>query len=170
MVPALLLDNIWLKLFKNITSVFDITPLAKSSMNTINYTNARVYQWGILLLRISAIILLLYAIAFLIMPDLLGHLVGFTHHSPNTLVEVTAFYGGLELGIAIYLLWSTKTVKRTRHALILVFIAFFATGLARFLGIIRFGFEGPSQPIVCALEISWSVVAYWLSNKIRNGG
>lgn len=118
-------------------------------------------------LQISSAILILYAAAFLFMPDLLGKLVGFTHHSPNTLVEVTAFYGGLELGIAIYLLWSTKTIYRSRHALMMVFFVFFAAGLARLFGIFRFGFEDPSQPIVTILEIGWSLAAYWMAKKIR---
>lgn len=110
---------------------------------------------------------MIYAFAFLVKPSLLGLLVGFSHHSPNTLVEVTAFYGGLELGIAIYLLWSTKTIYRTRHALMMVFFVFLTTGLARLFGIFRFGFEDPSQPLVAALEIGWSLIAFWMANKSR---
>jgi hypothetical protein len=118
-----------------------------------------------LFLRISALILTVYALAFLIYPELLGQLVGFSHHSPNTLVEITAFYGGLELGIAIFLMWSAADETRSYFALMMIFFVFLAAGLARLLGIIRFGFEDPSQPIVTVLEIIWSLISLWMARN-----
>lgn len=118
-------------------------------------------------LRISALILSIYAIGFLIYPELLGQLVGFTHHSPNTLVEVTAFYGGLELGLAIFLLWSSAQKNRINVALMMIFFVFISTGIARLAGIIRFGFEDPSQPIVTLLEIAWSLLSLWIARNFK---
>lgn len=119
----------------------------------------------IIFLRVSAVILAAYGIAFLINPSLLGKLVGFSHHSPNTLVEVTAFYGGLELGLAIFLAWAANDNSRFRYGLMMLFFVFLAAGSARLLGIIRFGFEDPSQPIVTFLEICWALVAKGLSKQ-----
>ncbi|MDF1751581.1 MAG: DUF4345 domain-containing protein [Verrucomicrobiales bacterium] len=119
----------------------------------------------IIFLRVSAVILAAYGIAFLINPSLLGKLVGFSHHSPNTLVEVTAFYGGLELGLAIFLAWAANDNSRVRYGLMMLFFVFLAAGSARLLGIIRFGFEDPSQPIVTFLEICWAFVAKGLSKQ-----
>ena len=116
-------------------------------------------------LRVSALILSVYAISFLIYPELLGELVGFKHHSPNTLVEITAFYGGLELGLAFYLLWSSNNKSRVYFALMMVFFVFLTAGIARFFGIIRFGFEDPSQPIVTLLEICWALASIWMARK-----
>lgn len=118
-------------------------------------------------LRISAVILSVYAISFLIFPELLGQLVGFTHHSPNTLVEVTAFYGGLELGLAIFLLWSVADQNRMRIALMMIFFVFIAAGMGRLVGIVRFGFEDPSQPIVTILEIGWSLISLWIARNFK---
>ena len=118
-------------------------------------------------LRTSAVILSVYAISFLIFPELLGQLVGFTHHSPNTLVEVTAFYGGLELGLAIFLLWSAADKNRMHIALMMIFFIFLAAGIARLVGIIRFGFEDPSQPIVTMLEIGWSLISLWIARNFK---
>lgn len=118
-------------------------------------------------LRVSALILSVYAVAFLIYPELLGKLVGFTHHNPNALVEVTAFYGGLELGLAIYLTWSAANEDRMYYALMMVFFVFMAAGIARIVGIIRFGFEGPSQPIVTILESCWSLISVWMARHCR---
>lgn len=119
------------------------------------------------LLRASGIILSVYAISFLIFPELLGELVGFKHHSPNTLVEVTAFYGGLELGIAIFLFWSATDKDRMPFALMMIFFVFMAAGIGRLIGIIRFGFEDPSQPIVTILEIGWSLVSLWMARNFK---
>ncbi len=116
-------------------------------------------------LRVSSLILSVYAISFLIYPQLLGELVGFKHHSPNTLVEVTAFYGGLELGLAFYLLWSSNNKSRIYFALMMVFFVFLTAGIARLFGIIRFGFEDPSQPIVTLLEICWAIISLWMARK-----
>lgn len=117
----------------------------------------------VIFLRVSALILATYAIAFLINPYLLGKLVGFTHHSPNTLVEVTAFYGGLELGLALFLMWSANTKERIGFGLMMLFFVFLTAGTARLIGMIRFGFEDPSQPIVTFLEIIWSFIARWMA-------
>jgi len=120
-----------------------------------------------ILLRASGIILSIYAISFFIFPELLGQLIGFTHHSPNTLVEVTAFYGGLELGIAIFLFWSAADKDRMPFALMMIFFVFMAAGIGRLIGIIRFGFEDPSQPIVTILEIGWSLVSLWMARNFK---
>lgn len=117
----------------------------------------------IIFLRVSAVILAAYAIAFLINPSLLGELVGFSHHSPNTLVEITAFYGGLELGLAIFLLWAANDISRARYGLMMLFFVFLTAGCARLMGIMRFGFEDPSQPIVTFLEICWAFIAKRMS-------
>jgi hypothetical protein len=117
-------------------------------------------------LRASAAILSVYAISFLIYPQLLGELVGFTHYSPNTLVEVTAFYGGLELGMAVFMFWASFNEDRFHVALMMIFFVFLIAGLARLVGIIRFGFEDPSQPIVTGLEIVWSFISYWMAKRL----
>jgi hypothetical protein len=123
---------------------------------------------SVIFVRISALILAVYAFAFLVTPELLGDLVGFTHYSPNTLVEITAFYGGLELGMAIFLMWSAADKSRVRYALMMLFFVFLTAGVARLFGIIRFGFEDPSQPIVTALEIAWAFIAIWMARAKKD--
>jgi len=124
----------------------------------------KLSQW---FLRLNALILAVYALAFLINPALLGKLVGFTSQSPNTLVEVTAFYGGLELGLAAFLFWSTLHISRLSFALTLFLFVFLTTGLCRALGLARFGFQDPSQPIVTAIEIIFALTAGWLNRSLK---
>ena len=113
----------------------------------------------------SGIVLLAYALTFLFSPTTLGEIVGFTHHSPNTLVEVTAFYGGLELGMALFFIWSALDAERYKIALVAYTFIFLCAGLARLMGIFLYGFEDPSQPIVTGVEIIFSIFAWWLSSK-----
>lgn len=133
----------------------------------MNFAPISLARW---LLRISALILSVYAVAFLVHPPLLGVLVGFDHHSPNTLVEVSAFYGGLELGLALWMVWCSVSDDRLRTGLMLLFFVFLSAGLARLLGIARFGFEDPSQPTVTMLEIGWSIGAILLAARLERGG
>ena len=120
-------------------------------------------------LIVNGIILLAYSISFFVKPELLGQLVGFTHHSPNTLVEITAFYGGLELGIALFLIWSSLKNERQYLGLMAFTIIFFCAGIARLYGIMRFGFDMDySQPIVTGVEITFSLLGFFLAKKLRN--
>lgn len=117
-------------------------------------------------LILNGMILLIYSVVFIIKPQMLGSLVGFTAHSPNALVEVTAFYGGLEFGLATFLIWSAFRESRLKPALVLFVFAFLAAGVARLAAIFLYGFDDPSQPSVAALEISFSLVAFWLKTKL----
>ena len=117
-------------------------------------------------LLINGIILLGYAIVFLIKPATLGEIVGFTQHSPNTPVEIMAFYGGFEFGLAGFFIWSAFNTCRFKPALSAFILIFLSAGLARLIGIIQYGFDGPSQPVVAAIEIAFSVLAIWLRIKL----
>jgi hypothetical protein len=117
-------------------------------------------------LIINGIILLSYAIVLLTKPATLGEMVGFTQHSPNTLVEVMAFYGGLELGLALFFIWSAFNTNRFKPALTAFILIFLCAGTVRLIGLIQHGFEGSSQPVVSVIEISFSLFAIWLTKKI----
>jgi hypothetical protein len=113
-------------------------------------------------LIINGIILLSYAIVFLIKPVTLGEIVGFTQHSSNTFVEVMAFYGGFEFGLGTFFIWSAFNTNRFKPALTAFILIFLCAGIARLIGLSQHGFDGPSQPVVSGIEISFSVFALWL--------
>lgn len=118
------------------------------------------------LLKFVGIGLIVYAVSFIANPLLLAKMIGFTHHSPNTLVEITAFYGGLELGLGIYFIWTSLKSERYYIGLMSFFFAFFAAGIFRLIGIFLYGFEDPSQPIVSAIEILLPLYGLYLARKI----
>ncbi len=120
-----------------------------------------------ILLRVVGIGLFVYAISFIYNPLLLAEMIGFKHHSPNTLVEITAFYGGLELGLGIFFVWASLKPERYYMGLMSFFFAFLSAGIFRVVGIIVYGFEDPSQPIVSVIEILVPLYAYYLSKKLN---
>ena len=121
-----------------------------------------------ILLRIVGIGLMIYAVSFIYNPLLLGEMIGFTHHSPNTLVEITAFYGGLELGMGVFFLWTSMRKERYYMGLMCFSICFLAAGIFRLIGIILYGFEDPSRPIVAGIEIVLPIYGFILTKKLKS--
>ena len=120
-----------------------------------------------ILLKAVGIGLLVYAASFIFNPLLLAEMVGFKHLSPNTLVEITAFYGGLELGLGLFFIWASLQPERHYLGLMCFVFAFLAAGILRVCGILAYGFEDPSQPVVAAIEILVPLYAYVLSKKLN---
>ena len=116
-------------------------------------------------LALGALVLGVYAVAFLFSPALLGRLVGLAFGDANAFVEIRAFYGGLELGIAGFLAWAAFRPAHARSALVLFAFAFGAAGAARFWGIAEFGFTGPSQPLVAGIELAAAAAAAALARR-----
>lgn len=116
-------------------------------------------------LALGALVLAAYAVAFLADPALLGRLVGLAFEDANAFVEVRAFYGGLELGLAAFFAWAALRPAHARAALVLFAFAFGAAGAARAWGLAEYGFAGPSQPLVAALELAGAAAALVLARR-----
>ena len=69
-------------------------------------------------------------------PEALGRFVRFDTTDPLTLTEVRAFYGGLEIGLGLFLLGCAALGRALRPALILVALVFGLTAAARIAGIV----------------------------------
>lgn len=120
-----------------------------------------------ILLKIAGFGLLVYAVSFIYNPLLLADMIGFKHRSPNTLVEITAFYGGLELGLGIFFIWTSLKPERFYIGLMCFFFGFFSAGIFRLIGILLYGFEDPSQPIVSAIELLVPLYGLYLAQKVK---
>jgi hypothetical protein len=116
-------------------------------------------------LALGALVLVAYAVGFLLDPALLGRLVGLRFEEANAFVEIRAFYGGLELGLAAFLALAAVRPVHARAALVLFALAFGAAGLARFAGIVEYGSTGASQPLVAAIEVAGAVAAAALTRR-----
>jgi len=67
--------------------------------------------------------------------------VGLTADTGLGRTEVRAFYGGLEIGIAAFLLWCALRRERTRIGLVAAMLTIGGTGLGRLSGIALEGFQ-----------------------------
>ena len=110
-----------------------------------------------------------YALAFLARPDLLGRLVELDYRGPNASAEVRAFYGGLELGLALFFLWAALHPPVVRTALVCFALCFGCAGAARAWGLAEFGFSGPTQPAATAVELVTAGLAVWLTWRLPPG-
>ena len=116
-------------------------------------------------LLLGAAVLAAYAVAFLLSPARLGRLVGLAFEDANAFVEIRAFYGGLEAGLAAFLAWAALRPAHARSALWLFAFAFGAAGAARLWGIAEFGATGPSQPAVAVIELAGAAAALLLAGR-----
>lgn len=116
-------------------------------------------------LLLAAAVLAAYAVVFLASPERLGGLVGLAFDDANAFVEIRAFYGGLELGLAGFLAFAAFRPAHAPSALVLFAFAFGAAGAARAWGALAFGFTGPSQPLVAAIELLAAAFALGLARR-----
>lgn len=118
-------------------------------------------------LILNGLLLLGFGLVFLITPAFLGRLMGFTAHSPNALVEATAWFGGLQVGLAAFLFWSAARPERMAAALTLLAFVFLPVGLARAAGMICYGFEGVGQGLAAVGELICALGAWFLLHRAR---
>ena len=104
-------------------------------------------------LLISGLMYLGFGIIFIINPSFLENAYIFSNH-PTGLMEIRAFYGGLEIGLGLILLYSIKTDRSLQKAaLCLLSSILFFTILGRVIGVFLDGIEGYYLWIALIIEI-----------------
>jgi hypothetical protein len=120
-------------------------------------------------LAIGGAVLAVYGVLLFADPALFEPLAGLTFVNANAPVEIRAFYGGLELGLAAFFLSAARRPAWVEPALAAFALAFGAAGVARLAGVAQFGFVGPSQPLVAGIEIAAALLALWLRRRALEG-
>lgn len=72
--------------------------------------------------------------------------------------EIRAFYGGLEIGLGVFLLWSQMRAERIHVGLMAALLTVGATGTGRLLGVALEGFE-TSGLMWGFIAIEWTALA-----------
>ena len=99
---------------------------------------------------------------FLLHPDALRDRAGISPDTPSALAEIRSTYGGLHVGIALFLLTCAALKDRRRVGLLFCGLAFAGAGIARVAGILEFRAEEADQIVTAALEIVFSIISFWL--------
>lgn len=88
-----------------------------------------------ILLAVLTAFVLLAAIGCLVAPASFAQQAGYST-TPSALTEIRAFYGGLQLGIGLFLAWCLRVPDRVLHGLLLGALAVGGAGLARTFGVV----------------------------------
>lgn len=121
------------------------------------------------ILGFAGITLAVYGVVFFFAPHVLADLVGLQFTGPNASVEIRAFYGGLEFGIAAFLLTCAWRPALAPAGILLCALAFSCAAAARLIGVAQYGSDGPSQPLVGALELALAIVCALFTIRRRVG-
>ena len=93
-----------------------------------------------------------------------GEIIYTTAHAEN---EVRAIYGGLELGLGLFYVWSLFDRGRYKSALVVLGLTIGCAGLSRFVGMVANGAWEQSTIIYGVSEFTGGVVALVIAMRIR---
>ena len=97
--------------------------------------NSTAWQFDRVLLAVLTAFVLLAGIGCLVAPASFAEQAGYSA-TPGSLTEIRAFYGGLQLGIGLFLAWCLRVPDRVPHGLLLGALAVGGAGVARGLGVV----------------------------------
>ena len=89
-----------------------------------------------------------FGLAFLLFPTEMASTLDIRLDDPTAIIEIRAFYGGLELGIAAYLFYSAFRPALVRPALLLITLMLGATSITRLLGVLS---SPEPEPVIVEL-------------------
>ena len=118
-------------------------------------------------LRIMGWMSLLFGAIYLLAPASMTDPTGFPTLPPNALTDVRATYGGLQLGLGLFLLWAAADARRIEVALVLQAVLIGAVALSRAIGIAIDG--SPSGVLIGALvtEVTLTAAALFALARFR---
>ncbi|HIF99546.1 MAG TPA: DUF4345 domain-containing protein [Myxococcales bacterium] len=99
---------------------------------------------------------------YLLHPDALRDNAGISSDSPAALAEIRSTYGGLHVGIALFLVVCAAREGSRRTGLLFCGLAFAGAGIARFAGILEFQVAELDQIVIASLEVAFSFVTLGL--------
>ena len=88
-----------------------------------------------ILLAAQALILAGLGIAYFVRPEEMANLSGMLLMAPAAITDVRAYYGGLQIGLAAYLLLTLGRQEQMRGALMLLVLLYSSMALARMGGL-----------------------------------
>lgn len=102
---------------------------------------------------------------YLLHPEALREAAAISPETPSALAEIRSTYGGLHVGIALFLLACAAREGTRRAGLLFCGLAFAGAGIARLAGILEFQAAELEQVVTASLEITFSVITLFLYRK-----
>jgi hypothetical protein len=110
-------------------------------------------------LRVMGWMSLVFGFLYLFAPESMTDPTGFPALGPNALTDVRATYGGLQIGLGLFLLWAVREEVRVRPALVLQVLLIGAVALSRAFGIAVDGARSGVLVGALVTEISLTLLA-----------
>jgi hypothetical protein len=121
-------------------------------------------------LRLTGIIFLAFGLAGLFVPTALLAPVGVLLPVPAAVAEMRGFYGGLEIGIGLFLLLSSRTPRYAEAATLLAALGLAGIPAGRLLGVLL---DGPANlPFYLSglMEAIGGLANAWAYRRLRRAG
>ena len=99
---------------------------------------------------------------YLLDPDAILDSAGISPETPSALAEIRSTYGGLHVGISVFLLACAARDSTRRTGLLFCGLAFAGAGVARLAGILEFQAHDVKQIVTASLEIAFSIITLFL--------
>ena len=113
-------------------------------------------------LLVQALALMVLGLAYFIQPHEMTNISGMLLMAPAAITDVRAYYGGLQLGLAAYLLLALARFDLLRPALSLLVLLYATLALARMAGLWLDGGARRTCPLYAMLfEIVSAGLAFW---------
>jgi hypothetical protein len=110
---------------------------------------------GRIVLLLSALAWLGFGVVYAVVPELLTDPTGFGSLAPEALTDLRATYGGLQLAIGAFLVWSLARPERHRTGLLLNAVAFGFVAGSRAIGLLIDGELAGGMLLALGIEVTW---------------
>lgn len=118
---------------------------------------ARIY------LLVQALLLLGLGVLYFVRPEEMSNLSGMLLMAPAAITDVRAYYGGLQMGLGVFLLLAVRQGELQRAALTLLVLLYSALALARIGGLwLEGGLQQTFNLAAMLFEGVSAALGYWL--------
>jgi len=116
-----------------------------------------------MVVRLNALVFLLYGLAFSVFPEALSRLVvGTAPGTVSGVMDMRATYGGMSVAVGILLLVLASGRKTVRQGLVAVMLLMLSMAAGRLLGMVMDGTGNALMSAYLALEIAMAALVSWL--------
>ncbi len=122
---------------------------------------------GRIVLILDALLFGLFGALYWVIPEQMAVKVGIVVTGRPGLIDLQGLYGGLEVGLAAFLLWSTRSPDRIRTGLVAGSFALAGIGLSRIVAIAHFGFPDAGVAGLVALDLVGAVLNIAFLSRIN---
>ena len=126
------------------------------------------YAGGRIVLALDALLFGAFGALYCVIPAQMADKVGVAMRTGAAIVDVQGIYGGLELGLGIFLGFCARDPERTRVGLLAASCALIAIALSRALAVARFGLPDASVAALLGLDVLGAVLNLFFLLRYRS--